>query len=90
MAKAAIHALSKNFVKVFENTGTTVNTIAPGFVETEWQKDKPKEIRENICRKTAIKRFATVNEIVSAVTFCLDNPFVNGSMIEVNGGYCFK
>lgn len=90
VSKAAVHALAKNLVKEFEGTGTTVNAIAPGFVETEWQKNKPQHIRENIYGKTAIKRFATVNEIANAVAFCLDNQFVNGSVIEVSGGYCFK
>ncbi len=90
VTKSAIHALAKNLVKEFEGTGTTVNAIAPGFVETEWQKNKPQEIRNNICKKTALGRFATVDEIVSTVMFCMDNPFVNGSVIEVNGGYCFK
>ena len=51
---------------------------------------KPQHIRENIYGKTAIKRFATVDEIANAVAFCLDNQFVNGSVIEVSGGYCFK
>ena len=90
VSKAAVHALAKNLVKEFEGTGTTVNAIAPGFVETEWQKNKPQNIRENIYGKTAIKRFATVDEIANAVAFCLDNQFVNGSIIEVSGGYCFK
>ena len=90
VSKAAVHALAKNLVKEFEGTGTTVNAIAPGFVETEWQKNKPQNIRENIYGKTAIKRFAAVVEIANAVAFCLDNQFVNGSIIEVSGGYCFK
>lgn len=90
VSKAAVHALAKNLVKEFEGTGTTVNAIAPGFVETEWQKNKPQNIRENIYGKTAIKRFAAVDEIANAVAFCLDNQFVNGSVIEVSGGYCFK
>lgn len=90
VTKAAIHALTKNLVKEFEGTGTTVNAIVPGFVETPWQKEKPEEIKQNIYRKTAIHRFASVDEIVDAYRFCIDNPFVNGSLIEVNGGYCFK
>ena len=90
VSKSAVHALSCNLVKFFEGTGTTVNTIAPGFVETEWQKDKPEDIRRNICAKTALHRFATVDEIADAVRFCLNNPFVNGSVIEVNGGYCYR
>ncbi len=90
VTKSAVCALAKNLVKEFEGTGTTVNAIIPGFVATPWQKEKPEEIRLNIYKKTAIHRFATVEEIVDAFRFCIDNPFVNGSMIEVNGGYCFK
>lgn len=90
VTKSAVHALARNLVKFFEGTGTTVNAIAPGFVETDWQKDKPQEIRNNICRKTALGRFATVDEIADTVRFVIHNPFVNGSIIEVNGGYNYK
>ncbi|MBR3521303.1 MAG: SDR family oxidoreductase [Prevotella sp.] len=90
VAKSAVCALAKNLVKEFEGTGTTVNAIIPGFVETPWQKEKPEEIRQNIYKKTAIHRFASIDEVVDAYRFCIDNPFVNGSMIEVNGGYCYK
>lgn len=90
VTKAAIHALTKNLVKEFEGTGTTVNAIVPGFVNTPWQKEKPEEIKQNIYRKTAIHRFAEIVEIVDAYRFCIDNPFVNGSLIEVNGGYSYK
>lgn len=90
VTKAAVHALAKNLVKEFEGTGTTVNAIVPGFVETSWQKEKPEEIKQNIYRKTAIHRFATVDEVVDAYRFCIDNSFVNGSLIEVNGGYSYK
>lgn len=90
VTKAAVHALCRNLVKEFEGTDTTVNAIVPGFVETPWQKEKPQEIKQNIYKKTAIHRFATVDEIVDAFRFCIDNPFVNGSLIEMNGGYCYK
>ena len=90
VTKAAVHALVKNLVKEFEGTETTVNAVVPGFVDTPWQTTKPEEIKQNIYKKTAIHRFAQVDEIVDAFRFCIDNPFVNGSLIEVNGGYCYK
>lgn len=90
VTKAAVHALAKGLVKEFEGTGTTVNAIAPGFVETPWHRNKPVEIRESICSKTAVRRFATIGEVVDAYRFCIDNPFVNGSIIEINGGYSYK
>lgn len=90
VTKAAVHAMVKNLVKEFEGTDTTVNAIVPGFVDTPWQTTKPEEIKQNIYKKTAIHRFAQVNEIVAAYEFCIDNQFVNGSLLEVNGGYCFR
>lgn len=90
VSKAAVHALALNLVKCFEASGTTVNAIAPGFVETEWQATKPEQIRQNIYAKSAIKRFATTDEVADAVRFCINNAFVNGSVIEVSGGYSFK
>lgn len=90
VTKAALHALAKNLVKDFEGTGTTVNVIAPGFVDTDWQKNKPQEIRDNICRKTALHRFASPEEVADAVRFLLHNAFVNGAIIELSGGYCYK
>lgn len=90
VTKSAVHALVKNLVKEFEGTGTTVNAIVPGFVDTPWQKEKPEQIKQNIYKKTAIHRFASIDEIVDAFRFCIDNSFVNGSLIEVNGGYCYK
>jgi 3-oxoacyl-[acyl-carrier protein] reductase len=90
VTKSAVHALVKNLVKEFEGTGTTINAIVPGFVDTPWQTVKPEEIKQNIYKKTAIHRFAKIDEIVDAFRFCIENPFVNGSLIEVNGGYCYK
>lgn len=90
VTKSALHALALNLVKCFEDSGTTVNAIAPGFVETEWQAEKPQHIRQNIYAKSAIKRFATPDEVADAVRFCINNAFVNGSIIEINGGYSFK
>ena len=90
VSKTAVHGMVKNLAKVFETKQATVNAVAPGFVETDWQKDKPMHIRQNICQKTAIHRFATIDEIVSAYAFCIDNAFVNGSIIEVNGGYSYQ
>lgn len=90
VAKASVHALVKNLVKVFEEKEVTVNAVAPGFVETDWQKEKPEAIRQNICQKTAVHRFASIDETVDAFAFCLDNGFVNGSVIEVDGGYSYR
>lgn len=90
VSKAAEIALAKNLVKEFAGTGTTINVITPGFVDTDWQKSKPQEIRDSICAKTALGRFALPEEIAEAARFCVKNEFVNGSVIEIHGGYNYK
>lgn len=90
MSKSALHAMVKNLVKVFDGTQITINAIVPGFVETKLQKDKPKEIRHSIYNKTQLHRFANVDEIVQGYLFCIDNDFISGSLIEINGGYNYK
>lgn len=90
VSKSGVVGLTKGLVKEFDGTGTTINAVAPGFVDTEWQKNKPLEIRDNICKKAAIHRFASVDEVVDAYRFCIDNGYVNGSVIEVNGRYSYK
>lgn len=90
VSKSAVHALARNLTKVFAEKQTTVNAIAPGFVETEWHKNKPSYIRQNINGKTALHRFATIEEAVKAYEFCIDNAYVNGAVINVDGGYSFQ
>ncbi len=90
VSKSAGHALAKNLVKFLEPYGIRSNVIAPGFVETEMQKDKPMHIRESICNKLSLHRFATVEEIVDAFIFVINNQYINGTILEVDGGYCYK
>ena len=43
--------------------------------------------KQNIYKKIVIHRFAIIEEIVGAFHLCIENPYVNGSLIEINGGY---
>lgn len=90
VSKSGVVALTKGLMKGFDGTGTTINAVAPGFVDTEWQKKKTQERRNNICKKTALHKFASVDDVVDAYRFCIDNDYINGSIIEINGGYCYK
>lgn len=90
VSKQSVHALAKNLVKVFEGKRVTVNAVSPGFVDTDWHRQKPEAVKESILGKIAAHRFAEIDEIVRAYEFCIDNEFVNGSVVEVNGGYNYK
>ncbi len=90
VSKAAVHAMVKNLVKFFAGQGISVNAIAPGFVETEWQKEKPNEIKQKIKDKIAAKRFAEPDEIAKICYAIIENPYINGQVIIADGGYNYK
>jgi len=90
VSKASIHMLSKYLVKEFAERNITVNTIAPGFVDTPWQKNKPEDIRRSIEGKIALGRFASPDEVADICISVLKNSYINGSEIVVDGGYSYK
>lgn len=90
VSKAAVHALVHNLVKHLEPYHHRVVGIAPGFVDTEWQKDKPKEIRANIEQKVALHRFATPDEVGALFRNVLENKYFNGDILTLSGGYAYK
>ena len=77
-------------MKHLEPYGIRVNAVAPGFVDTEWQKNKPAEIRRNIENKVALHRFATPDEVAEAFLFLLANAYCNGEVLTLDGGYSFR
>lgn len=90
VSKAGIHGLTKALVKEYCEREIRVNAVLPGFVETPWQHDKPIEQRERICKKISLHRFATVEEIAEAVWWVINSAYINGTLIEVDGGYCYE
>lgn len=90
VTKSAVHALVKNLVKFMAPYGLRVNAVAPGFVDTEWQKTKPKEIRQNIERKVALGRFCDPDELAEVYKMLIENSYFNGEIVVVDGGYAYK
>lgn len=90
VTKSAVHALVKNLVKFLAPYGLRVNAVAPGFVDTEWQKNKPKEIRQNIERKVALGRFCDPDELAEVYKMLIENSYFNGEIVVVDGGYSYK
>lgn len=90
VSKSATHALVKNLVKFLAPLGVRVNGVAPGFVDTQWQVSKPAQVRASIESKVGLGRFARPSEIASAYAFVVDNSYVNGEIVVVDGGYSFR
>ncbi|MDR0572929.1 MAG: SDR family oxidoreductase [Tannerella sp.] len=90
VTKAAVHALVKNLVKFMAPYNIRINAVAPGFVNTEWQKNKPAEIRKNIENKIALGRFCDPDELAGIYKLLVENSYINGEIIIADGGYSYK
>jgi 3-oxoacyl-[acyl-carrier protein] reductase len=90
VSKAAVHALVKNLVKFLQPYGVRVNGVAPGFVDTEWQRAKPAEIRQSIESKVAAGRFCRPEELGEVYRMLIESAYMNGEIVTVDGGYSYK
>ena len=87
-SKAGVISLTKNFSQ-FLAPNIRVNCIAPGWVDTEINKDLPKDVIEIEIQKIALKRWGHPEEIAKAVLFLCseDASFITGSTLVIDGGY---
>ncbi|OQA88184.1 MAG: 3-oxoacyl-(acyl-carrier-protein) reductase FabG [Bacteroidetes bacterium ADurb.Bin234] len=90
VTKSGVHALVKNLVKFLQPYNIRVNAVAPGFVDTEWQKNKPAEIRKNIENKIALGRFCSPDELSETYKMLIENRYFNGEIIVMSGGYSYQ
>ncbi len=90
-AKAGMHGITMSAAKELAGRNITVNTVAPGFIETDMTANLPEEIRKNYENNIPLKRMGSVDDVAHAVAF-LASPkatYITGQIIAVNGGmYC--
>lgn len=87
VSKAIINMLVLYLTKEFAKKKITVNAIAPGYVMTDWHKEKSKAQLKRIANKCLAKRLGTPEEVSKAVLAVIDNDFINGQIIRVDGGF---
>lgn len=86
-SKGGIIAFTKTAALELAKSGITVNTVAPGFTETDMFAEIPEKIQDQIKTRIPIGRFAKPEEIAKAVIFlAVDGDYITGQQINVNGG----
>lgn len=87
-AKAGMHGFTKALALEVARKGITVNTISPGYVDTNMVKEVPEKIREQILSQIPLGRFANPEEVAHVVVFLADenSAYITGTNIAINGG----
>lgn len=85
-AKAGIIGLSKSLALEVGSRDITINTIAPGFIETDMTKALTDEQRDVIFQRIPMQKLGTVQDIASAALFLASAGYITGQTLHVNGG----
>lgn len=88
--KAGVIAMAKTWAKEFARKGAAVrvNSVAPGYVNTDMMKTVPDKVLDPIRAKTMLGRLGEPEEIAAAVLFLGsdESSFITGHNLSVNGG----
>ena len=87
-AKAGLLGFTKSLAREIGSRNITVNTVAPGFIDTDMTRELAEEQRQALTSQIPLGRLGGVEEVAAAVVF-LASPaaaYITGETIHVNGG----
>ena len=87
MEKAALDAFTKSLSKELAGRNILVNSVAPGFIETEMTQNLAEEVQKRILDNITLGRIGRPEEVAEVVAFLATRgSYISGSVIHVNGG----
>jgi 3-oxoacyl-[acyl-carrier protein] reductase len=87
-AKAALDGMCRSLAKELGPSGIRVNSVAPGYFESEMTANLTEEQRGRILRRTPLGRLATIDDLLNVIRFLLspESAFITGQTFVVDGG----
>ncbi len=87
-AKAGMLGFAKSMAKEVGSRNITVNTVAPGFIDTDMTRELSEEQKSGLLSAIALGRLGQPQEIAHAVSFLASEQasYITGETIHVNGG----
>lgn len=87
ISKAGMDALTKSLAKELGPSNIRVNSIAPGIIDTEMNKNLNKDDLENIKDQIPLGKIGKTEDIAKCVNWLVEDNYVTGQVIAINGGW---
>jgi 3-oxoacyl-[acyl-carrier protein] reductase len=86
--KASMLGFTRSLAREVGQLGITVNAVAPGFLDTEMTHGLAGEQRQQVMRRSALRRLASVDDVAGAVEYLLSNSArsMSGTVLTVDAG----
>jgi 3-oxoacyl-[acyl-carrier protein] reductase len=86
--KAGVEGFSRALAKELGSRNITVNTVAPGFIDTDMTKNLPEASKDAMLSQIPLARLGEPSEIADVVSFLVSDSagYITGETIHVNGG----
>ena len=87
-SKSAIEGFTRSLAREIGMRGITVNTVAPGFIETDMTLQLDEDVRAKMLEKIPLARLGQPKDVASVVKFLASSSgeYITGETIHVNGG----
>ena len=87
-SKAGVEGFGRALAKEIGSRSITVNTVAPGFIDTDMTRDLPEANKDALLSQIPLARLGKPSEIASVVSFLVSDAtgYITGETIHVNGG----
>ena len=88
-SKAGVEAFSRSLAKELGSRNITVNSVAPGFIQTDMTQGL---IDEEITKKIPLQRVGSVEDVASLINFLVseESNYITGQTLVVDGGLFMK
>ena len=88
-SKAGVEAFSRSLAKELGSRNITVNSVAPGFIQTDMTQGL---IDDEITKKIPLQRVGSVEDVASLINFLVseDSNYITGQTLVVDGGLFMK
>ena len=85
-SKAGVATMTVTWARELARYGVRVAAIAPGFIGTEMVAQMRPEILEGLVKQVPLRRIGEPDEIASTVSFIIENDYLTGRVVEIDGG----